>query len=151
MNNSGSIVLWIIITALVGYFLLYLYTHNQFKPSSLKYKVYECFKPDTDLNKITFNITLQEPCLPSYIRFRSINQCNQFKKVGGDFWWVRIFGPASFALTLLEDEGVYHRKFQIPLEGNYTISLMLEFTNNNGMKDPPKDFFKKGNVFFVNI
>ena len=144
MTNILPVCLCIIIAFMVGNMIIYRHYSLQSKLIDVRYKAFICPIPDTDINKVSFNISLREPHLTSYIYLRPFNRCKQPKNVGGDFWWVRIYGPASFALTLLEEKGVYYRNFKVPLKGNYTIKLMLEFTNNDGMKDPPKDFFNKG-------
>ncbi|XP_047144068.1 uncharacterized protein LOC105848383 [Hydra vulgaris] len=104
-----------------------------------------CPKVDTEFNKCILNITMNPPGRKSYIVIQSFDSCNNSKTIGGDFWWMKIIGPNSFNVPLIDNNnGFYYQEFWLNVEGNYTISLMLEFSKNDGMKDPPKDWFKYG-------
>ena len=126
--------------------------HSNIHFPNLKYKkvphsISEAYCPrkETDFKNTVFNISLNPPGLKSYVFIHSVNYCNRVKRIGGDFWWVKVMGPVSFNVPLIDNNnGAYSREFWLPMEGNYTMSVMLEFSNFNGLKDPPKDWFKKG-------
>ncbi|XP_048586298.1 uncharacterized protein LOC5520721 isoform X2 [Nematostella vectensis] len=97
----------------------------------------------------------------SYITLWDIRPVNQFsriviqsqtrngikKLIGGDAWRVHLTGPASFAPTVIDNEdGTYDILF-VPMEpGKYRLEVMLDYTLCDGLRDPPSDWFIKGNA-----
>ncbi|XP_065674293.1 uncharacterized protein LOC136091195 [Hydra vulgaris] len=106
---------------------------------------FQCPSNKTDIKNCKINITMNSPGSKCYVFIESLNSCNISKHYGGDFWWMKIIGPTSFNVPLIDgNNGFYYQEFFLKLEGVYVVSLMLEFSNYDGLKDPPKDWFKKG-------
>ncbi|XP_032219610.1 uncharacterized protein LOC116602321 [Nematostella vectensis] len=69
------------------------------------------------------------------------------KLFGGDSWRVNIRGPSSVSPLVLDHlNGTYEILFLVKLPGIYTVQAVLEYTLCDGYKDPPIDWFIKGNA-----
>ena len=69
------------------------------------------------------------------------------KTVGGDFWRAYLTGTGyqhGYVYDL--NNGSYEIWFAITEIGNYTLNLLLEFSMCDGLKDPPEDWFQRGNI-----
>ncbi|XP_057301004.1 uncharacterized protein LOC130635633 [Hydractinia symbiolongicarpus] len=67
------------------------------------------------------------------------------KHVGGDFWWMRISGNISMYSYITDNaDGTYETQFQLPEPGRYEIELTLEFSQCDGLRDPPVWWFRDG-------
>lgn len=83
-----------------------------------------------------------------YSRFfiQSVAQDGTVKKSGGDSWRVHIQGDESVPVTIMDHKnGVYEVFFLITEPGKYNAEIVLDYTLCDGMKDPPVDWFIKGN------
>ena len=70
------------------------------------------------------------------------------KRTGGDSWRVYIRqGPASLAPIVTDnDDGTYEVMFLSLEPGNYSAQVFLDYTLCDGFRDPPEDWFIKGNL-----
>ncbi|XP_012555841.3 uncharacterized protein LOC100208485 [Hydra vulgaris] len=97
----------------------------------------------------------------SYISIWEIQPAGQFSRVvlqtqypngshklfGGDFWRCFVRGKTSVPVATKDFlNGSYEFQFLLMESGNYTLSLSLEYTLCDGIKEPPSDWFIKGNV-----
>lgn len=69
----------------------------------------------------------------------------QPKTVGGDDWRVFIWGPTALSPTVIDHEnGTYEVLFLISEPGTYHISVVLDYSLCDGMKNPPDYWFMLG-------
>ena len=70
------------------------------------------------------------------------------KRTGGDSWRVHIRqGPASLSPVVTDnDDGTYEVMFLVLEPGNYSAQVFLDYTLCDGFRDPPEDWFIKGNL-----
>ncbi|XP_068682501.1 uncharacterized protein [Montipora foliosa] len=69
------------------------------------------------------------------------------KTIGGDDWRVLIWGPTSFAPTVIDHEnGTYEVLFLVLEAGTYYASIILDYSLCDGMKNPPDYWFMLGNI-----
>lgn len=81
----------------------------------------------------------------SRFEIQSVTQDNLDKTVGGDSWRVHIRGPSSMYPTVVDHaNGKYEVIFLVLEPGNYSIEVILEYSLCDGYKDPPRDWFIKG-------
>ena len=83
----------------------------------------------------------------SKIFIQSKTADNRTKLVGGDSWRVHLHGPSSLGATVFDHEnGTYEILFLIMEPGNYQVMIFLDFSLCDGLKEPPDDWFIKGNA-----
>ena len=148
---DAKLVVWIVVSIIWFFFIAFYFNSliSYEKVPGLKRTIRPAknhFCQGTDINKVLFNVSLAPASTKSFIFLTSVDRCSRVT-AGGDFWWVRVLGPASFVVPLIYTrEGIYTRVFKIPLEGSYKVSFMLEFSNYDAEKDPPSDWFIKGGI-----
>ena len=80
-----------------------------------------------------------------FIQSRTSN--NRTKTIGGDAWRVYVHGPSSVAVTVFDhNNGTYEALFLITEPGVYQVIIYLDYSLCDAFKDPPHDWFVKGNV-----
>ncbi|XP_031570868.1 uncharacterized protein LOC116305155 [Actinia tenebrosa] len=68
------------------------------------------------------------------------------KSIGGDSWRVVLRGKASFAPTVFDlGNGQYEVLFLAADPGVYKVEIVLDYSLCDGYRDPPSDWFRKGN------
>ena len=83
----------------------------------------------------------------SKIFIQSKTADNRKKLIGGDSWRVHLRGPSSLGATVFDHEnGTYEILFLIMEPGNYQVIIFLDFSLCDGLKEPPADWFIKGNA-----
>ena len=83
----------------------------------------------------------------SKIFIQSKTSDNITKVIGGDFWRVYVRGPANIAATLFDhNNGTYEALFLIMEPGIYQLLIYLDYSLCDGFRDPPRDWFIKGNA-----
>ena len=83
----------------------------------------------------------------SKIFIQSKTADNRTKLIGGDSWRVHLYGPSSLGATVFDHEnGTYEILFLIMEPGNYLVMIFLDFSLCDGLKEPPADWFIKGNA-----
>ncbi|XP_015759130.1 PREDICTED: uncharacterized protein LOC107338414 [Acropora digitifera] len=83
----------------------------------------------------------------SKIFIQSKTADNRKKLIGGDSWRVHLSGPSSLGATVFDHEnGTYEILFLIMEPGNYQVMIFLDFSLCDGLKEPPADWFIKGNA-----
>ena len=83
----------------------------------------------------------------SKIFIQSKTSDNITKVIGGDSWRVYVRGPANIAATLFDhNNGTYEALFLIMEPGIYQLLVYLDYSLCDGFKDPPRDWFIKGNA-----
>lgn len=76
---------------------------------------------------------------------QSVTRDNSDKKIGGDSWRVHIRGPSSLSPIVIDhSNGKYQVSFLALEPGKYEVEVVLEYSLCDGYKDPPKDWFIKG-------
>ena len=100
----------------------------------------------------------------SYISYMDIQPSGQFSRIfiqtrtasgrnkiiGGDFWRVLFTGPASVSATVFDHQnGTYEAMALLVDPGNYTIRAYLEYSLCDGVRDPPKNWFRKGEYLLL--
>ena len=82
----------------------------------------------------------------SKIYIQSVSMENRNKTIGGDSWRVDIRGPSNMAATVHdENNGLYEAVFLIEEPGLYRADIVLDYSLCEGFKDPPLDWFIRGN------
>ncbi|PFX19399.1 hypothetical protein AWC38_SpisGene16185 [Stylophora pistillata] len=83
----------------------------------------------------------------SKIFIQSKTSDNRTKMIGGDTWRVYLRGPSSIAATLFDhNNGTYEALFLIMEPGIYQLMINLDYSLCDGFRDPPSDWFIKGNA-----
>ena len=83
----------------------------------------------------------------SKIFIQSKTADNRTKLIGGDSWRVHLHGPSSLGATVFDHEnGTYEILFLTMEPGNYRVMIFLDFSLCDGLKEPPADWFIKGNA-----
>lgn len=82
----------------------------------------------------------------SKISIQSVSVENLNKTFGGDAWRVDIRGPSNVAATVYDkNNGLYEAVFLIEEPGLYRAEIVLDYSLCEGFKDPPLDWFIRGN------
>lgn len=82
----------------------------------------------------------------SKIYIQSVTVENRNKTIGGDSWRVNIRGPSNMAATVYDiNNGLYEAVFLIEEPGFYRAEIVLDYSLCEGFKDPPLDWFIRGN------
>ena len=82
----------------------------------------------------------------SKIYIQSVSIENRNKTIGGDSWRVDIRGPSNMAATVHDNNnGLYEAVFLIEEPGLYRAEIVLDYSLCEGFKDPPLDWFIRGN------
>lgn len=82
----------------------------------------------------------------SKIYIQSVSMENVNKNIGGDSWRIDIHGPSNMAATVYDkNNGVYEAVFLAEEPGLYEAEITLDYSLCNGFKDPPLDWFMRGN------
>ncbi|KAL9954334.1 hypothetical protein ACROYT_G041856 [Oculina patagonica] len=83
----------------------------------------------------------------SRIFIQSKTSDNRTKVIGGDTWRVYVRGPSSVAATVFDhNNGTYEALFLITEPGVYQLMIYLDYSLCDGFRDPPRDWFIKGNA-----
>ena len=83
----------------------------------------------------------------SKIFIQSKTSDNRTKTIGGDTWRVYVRGPSSVAATVFDhNNGTYEALFLITEPGVYQLMIYLDYSLCDGFRDPPRDWFIKGNA-----
>ena len=83
----------------------------------------------------------------SKIFIQSKTSDNVTKVIGGDTWRVYVRGPENIAATLFDhNNGTYEALFLIMEPGIYQLFIYLDYSLCDGFRDPPRDWFIKGNA-----
>ena len=100
----------------------------------------------------------------SYISYMDIQPSGQFsrifiqtrtasgrdKVIGGDFWRVLLTGPASVSATVFDHQnGTYEAIALLVDPGNYTVRAYLDYSLCDGVRDPPENWFRKGEYLLL--
>ena len=82
----------------------------------------------------------------SKILIQSITSDNRTKMIGGDTWRVFLRGPSKLAATVIDHHnGTYEALFLLTEPGVYMMTIKLDYSLCDGFRDPPRDWFIKGN------
>ena len=104
----------------------------------------------TNLDFSDIFIKSHPPGRENDVIIHSRNHLKQRKYYGGDYFWVNIIGSASTYVDITDNlNGTYIGKFELIEAGKYILDISLEYTLCDGLRDPPKWWFKKGNLSFV--
>ena len=83
----------------------------------------------------------------SKIFIQSRTSDNRTKTIGGDSWRVYVRGPSSVVVTVFDhNNGTYEALFLITEPGVYQVIIYLDYSLCDAFKDPPRDWFIKGNA-----
>ena len=82
----------------------------------------------------------------SKIYIQSVSVKNENKTIGGDSWRVDIRGPSNMVATVYDkNNGVCEAVFLPEEPGLYRAEITLDYSLCKGFKDPPVDWFMRGN------
>lgn len=88
----------------------------------------------------------------SKIYIQSVSVMNVNKTIGGDSWRVDVRGPSNMAATVYDkNNGLYEAVFLLEEPGLYRAEIILDYSLCEGFKDPPLDWFVRGNTRVSNI
>ena len=83
----------------------------------------------------------------SKIFIQSKTADNRTKFIGGDSWRVRASGPSAVLATMFDHQnGTYEALFLLTEPGVYKVTIVLDYSLCDGLKDPPRDWFIKGSA-----
>ena len=83
----------------------------------------------------------------SKIFIQSKTSDNRTKLIGGDTWRVYARGPSNVAATMFDHHnGTYEALFLLTEPGVYQLKIYLDYSLCDGFRDPPRDWFIKGNA-----
>ena len=103
-------------------------------------------RTDASTSEITFQ-DIRPAGEYSKIFIQSKATDNRAKVIGGDTWRVNLRGPSSIAATVFDhNNGTYEALFLIMEPGIYQLLIHLDYSLCDGFRDPPPDWFIKGNV-----
>ena len=88
----------------------------------------------------------------SKVYIQTVTILNHTKTFGGDTWRVRVKGPSNLTASVYDlENGTYQAVF-LPLEpGNYSLEVVLDYTLCHGLKNPPDDWFRKGEISLFSL
>ena len=82
----------------------------------------------------------------SRIFIQSKTSDNKTKTIGGDTWRVSIRGPSKVGATMFDHHnGTYEALFLLTEPGSYELMVYLDYSLCDGFRNPPKDWFIRGN------
>ena len=85
----------------------------------------------------------------SKIYIQSVTVLNRTKTFGGDAWRMRVNGPADLVASVHDMENGTYQAMFLPMEpGTYSLKIVLDFTLCHGLKNPPPDWFSRGEVIW---
>eukprot|EP00112_Aurelia_sp_Birch-Aquarium-sp1_P008194 Seg190.1 transcript_id=Seg190.1/GoldUCD/mRNA.D3Y31 product="hypothetical protein" protein_id=Seg190.1/GoldUCD/D3Y31 len=108
----------------------------------------------------TLNSSLETDAQNSFVAWQDIRPAREIsriflstrlkngsdKTIGGDSWRVRINGTATINAHVIDHKnGTYEIVFVCMDEGVYFVYILLDYTLCNGLRDPPENWFRKGN------
>ena len=80
------------------------------------------------------------------LHIQTFNRRGQVKVNGGDYWRATVFDE-SFRMSInVQDktDGTYTGWFPIIFPGTFSVNVVLEYSDYEGITDPPLDWFSKG-------
>ena len=82
----------------------------------------------------------------SRIFIQSKTSDNKTKTIGGDTWRVSLRGPSKVGATMFDHHnGTYEALFLLTEPGSYELMVYLDYSLCDGFRNPPKDWFIRGN------
>ena len=85
----------------------------------------------------------------SKIYIQSVTVLNRTKTFGGDAWRMTVNGPADLVASVHDMENGTYQAMFLPMEpGTYSLKIVLDFTLCHGLKNPPPDWFSRGEVIW---
>jgi len=100
----------------------------------------------TSANNSHVTLDIQAAGQYSRLVIQTFSLLNTEKTEGGDTWRVHIYGKTSVPVTLVDNQdGSYEASFLIIEAGSYYVDIYLDYTLCDGFKDPPLNWFIKGN------
>lgn len=83
----------------------------------------------------------------SKVYIQSVTVLNRTKTFGGDAWRMRVNGRADLSATVHDMENGTYQAVFLPMEpGTYYLQIVLDYTLCHGLKNPPPDWFRKGEI-----
>jgi hypothetical protein len=83
----------------------------------------------------------------SRVLIQSRTADGRIKTMGGDAWRVYLFGPSSLVARVFDySNGTYEALFLVMEPGVYKVVVVLDYSLCDGLRDPPRDWFIKGNL-----
>eukprot|EP00111_Clytia_hemisphaerica_P018395 TCONS_00054388-protein len=82
------------------------------------------------------------------LHIQTFNRRGQMKFNGGDYWRATITGRSIRTSINIQDksDGTYTGWFPVLFPGIFSVHVVLEFSNYEGITDPPLDWFSKGSI-----
>lgn len=83
----------------------------------------------------------------SKVYIQSVTVLNHTKTFGGDAWRMRVNGQADLTASVHDMENGTYQAVFLPMEpGTYSLQIVLDYTLCHGLKNPPPDWFKRGEI-----
>lgn len=113
-----------------------------------KQKQFYTFRNQTNTMKSFISLWEIKPAGQfSRIAIQTVAHDGSNKTFGGDSWRVHIRGATSVSPTVIDHQnGTYEVLFMAVFPGHYAIHMVLEYSLCDGYKEPPFDWFIKGNA-----
>lgn len=99
-------------------------------------------------SSVTTNIQPAREFSSIYIHTRTINGID--KTIGGDAWRVYIRGETALVAKVIDhNNGSYEALFFVQEPGYYSVNIVLDFSQCDGLRDPPSDWFIQGRYHVI--
>lgn len=83
----------------------------------------------------------------SKVYIQSVTVLNRTKTFGGDVWRMRVNGQADLSASVHDMENGTYQAMFLPMEpGTYSLQIVLDYTLCHGLKNPPSDWFRRGEI-----
>ena len=108
----------------------------------------------TNISNSYLELFIQNGSTPSRIQITTFDGNGIRKTQGGDYWRANVIGAHNFKMNIKmfdHNSGEYSGVFAIPFPGYYSISVNLEYSMCEGLTNPPKYWFIKGEYYFLQI
>jgi len=100
---------------------------------------------ETDPQYSYISLDIKSAGYYSKVIIQTVSKTRLKKTVGGDYFRVYIRGPSNLTATVTDHhDGTYEALFLVMVPGIYEITVILDYTMCKGIKDPPIDWFRRG-------
>ena len=106
----------------------------------------DSFKTDPDLSYILW-AEINPAGRFSNVLIQAVTILNHTKTFGGDSWRVRVKGASELTASVYDLQNGTYQAVLLPMEpGNYSLQIVLDYTLCHGLKNPPPDWFMRGEI-----
>ena len=101
----------------------------------------------TDIRKSIFRVELRPCGGPSVLTIQTYDSKGVIKQRGGDYWRVHVRQGRNFSMVVVmrdDGKGSYEGVFTFVDPGQYWLYCTLEYSECDGIRDPPNQWFAQG-------